>query len=65
MRAIAHASNRNNVMARACRGAARRESGMKKTLDSCGFLRSRKTRPVARKISRATRAAATRWTVIT
>jgi hypothetical protein len=61
----AHASSRNNAIARACRDVAARKSGMKKTLDSCGFLHCRKTRPVARKISCATRAAATRWIVVT
>jgi hypothetical protein len=65
MRARTHASSVKKIPAQECRDFMDRTSEVKKTLEPCGFLHCRKNLPVARKISRATRAPATRCVVFT
>jgi hypothetical protein len=65
MPARTHASGVKKIAARECRDCMDRTSEVKKTLEPCGFLLCRKNLPVARKISRATRAAVTRCIVFT
>ena len=64
-RARAHASRIKKIAAQACRDFANRSSEVKKTLEPCGFLHCRRNPSVARKISCATRADATRCIAIT
>ena len=59
------ASRGKKIAAQECRDFANRSSEVKKTLEPCGFLHCRRNPPVARKISCATRAVATRCIVIT
>jgi hypothetical protein len=64
-RTRAHASRIKKIAAQACRDFASRSSEVKKTLEPCGFLHCRRNPSVARKISCATRADATRCIAIT
>ena len=59
------ASRGEKIAVQECRAFANRSSEVKKTLEPCGFLHCRRNPPVARKISCATRADATRCIVIT